>query len=84
MLSKEYTIWHLTPDGWIEGTYKQDFVGVTQKPIPKNRVLSCKYQETIPTIASPNLTKGTVQIWTNGNEKIISMLEKKFPFPNKL
>lgn len=43
MLSKEYTIWHLTPNGWIEGTNKKDFVGTAEKPIPKDRVLSSKY-----------------------------------------
>lgn len=83
MLSKEYTEWHLTPSGWVEGNCKLDFVGLKKAPTPEDTVLSKKYKESMASAYSP-LVKEITEIWTNGNEEEITELEKKFPFPNHL
>lgn len=41
-LSKEYTLWHLTPTGWVSGDSKTDFK-FTQKDAPSDTVLTIKY-----------------------------------------
>lgn len=43
--SNEWDEWHLTPQGWIAGSEKVDFAGVTEKPIPPDRVLTRRYHE---------------------------------------
>ena len=40
-LSKEYQEYHLTPNGWIEGSFKGDaFGGFNKLPNPSDRVLT--------------------------------------------
>lgn len=44
-LSKEWTIWHLTPRGWGEGSTRMDGIGVQEVPPPPDRVLSVEWEE---------------------------------------
>lgn len=46
MGSKEWREWHLTPNGWVAGTFKYDG-GCNSVPVPENRVLTCVYNEAI-------------------------------------
>ena len=49
--SNEYSIWHLTPRGWEEGTEKLDF-GTTERPVPPDAVLTLEYHERYSSIYS--------------------------------
>lgn len=38
--SNEWDEWHLTPNGWVEGSEKVDFAGITERPLPADRVVT--------------------------------------------
>lgn len=40
----EYYTWHLTPDGWVKGTEKENGK-TTEKTVPANAVLSLEFHE---------------------------------------
>jgi hypothetical protein len=42
--SREWTEWHLTPDGWVAGAFKTDS-DAADVPAPPNTVLSFCYEE---------------------------------------
>lgn len=44
--SNEWTAYHLTPEGWVEGDKQRDFGSLIRQPAPENRVLSVVYKET--------------------------------------
>lgn len=43
--SNEWFDYHLTPNGWVEGSEKIDFGGVHTKKIPDDRVLTLRFHE---------------------------------------
>jgi hypothetical protein len=48
--SNEWDEWHLTPEGWIQGSEKVDFAGVTERPTPEARIATfrhCSYMGSI-------------------------------------
>ncbi|MEL6776507.1 MAG: hypothetical protein AAFO06_04560 [Cyanobacteria bacterium J06597_16] len=48
-LTDEWQEWHLTPDGWVEGSYKTDFSETVTVDTPDNVVFSLRcgdYQRT--------------------------------------
>jgi len=77
-LSKEYQEYHLTPKGWIEGSFKADlFGGSLQKEIPKDRVLTIRcYDEITHPKAKPHLYDKIV--WKLDDEERITTLKNKF------
>lgn len=48
--SNEFTEWHLTPDGWVRGSYQTDFSSTHEVEPPANRLLSVRVEEEIPEI----------------------------------
>lgn len=38
--SDEWEDVHLTPSGWVDGSDKRDFAGVTHRPVPPDAVLT--------------------------------------------
>lgn len=81
--SQEWTEWHLTPKGWVKGSYKVDFKDTITLDPPKDRVLTRKYEEIITSVSAP-LKIVKTNVWDNGNTDGIKKLYKKFQFPNSL
>lgn len=51
--SNEYTIWHLTVNGWVPGDTKLDFGKYFESPRPESTVASCRYYEYIKEMNGP-------------------------------
>lgn len=77
-LSKEYTYWHLTPNGWIPGETRIDFGTIFNIPIPNDRVLTIKYEETMSSGFS-DLKKTEEVIFEIEDKNTIIKLRKIFP-----
>ena len=71
--SDEWSDWHLTPQGWVEGTQKLDFAGLREKPTPADRELTCRYSEQRSSPYS-KWRKGADIIWQSQNEEEIKKL----------
>lgn len=86
--SKEYTYWHLTSNGWFAGETRTDFANFFEVPIPKNVVLTIKYEEIMSSPFSKLETTEDV-VFEIDDKKIINELRKGFPInfyispPNK-
>lgn len=78
-LSKEYTHWHLTPNGWIAGEARTDFANFFDVPIPKDRVLTIKYQEEMSSAFSP-LVKSEEIVFEIEDKEFVKELQNKFHF----
>jgi len=81
--SNEWTEYHLTEDGWVEGDQKRDFGKPLSRPTPPGRVLSFVYKETGngygPLQGSNN------EIWRGSDEALIAVLLEKFgPAPQEI
>ena len=50
--SHEWSLWHLTPRGWEQGSWKIDFGDVHKKETPPDRVLTCGYHEKMSSVFS--------------------------------
>jgi hypothetical protein len=81
--SHEWTDWHLTPRGWVKGSYKVDFKNEVSVEAPKNRVLTRRYEEIITSVSAP-LKIVKTNVWDNGKTEMIKKLYKKYQFPNSL
>lgn len=80
--SDEWTIWHLTPSGWIKGSSKTDFLAVNEVDIPTDRVLSYKYREYN---SGPNLKTNIEEEYKGENDTLIEKLLQQFGnCPNEL
>jgi len=45
MYSNEWTDWHLTPNGWVRGSKREDFTGVETVDEPRERVKTVRRDE---------------------------------------
>jgi hypothetical protein len=80
--SKEWTEWHLTPEGWVKGDYRIDFQGVTSQETPSDRVATYRYNELIP---AADLETWVDLIWKSDDEDAIDeLLEQYGPCPEYL
>jgi hypothetical protein len=50
MFSEEWTEWHLTVCGWQRGSEQSYAEPLKERPVPSDRVLSCRCTETITSI----------------------------------
>jgi hypothetical protein len=72
----EWMEFHLTQDGWVEGSDKIDFVGLREKEIPKDRVLTLRFYE-------PSSRPGSAQkrwyaeVWRHPDKGVVDELVKK-------
>lgn len=80
-ISKEYTLWHLTANGWVAGDSKTDFKS-TSVSKPKDTVLTIKYSETIN--SDLYLVKDVERIFEIPDKAKIKELEAKFPFKGSI
>ncbi|AZT82117.1 MAG: hypothetical protein FH752_18770 [Marinobacter adhaerens] len=75
--SKEWTEWHLTPTGWVRGSEKVDYQGVTTVEPPADRVLTCEYQEYLSSSFS-SMDKGASVLWESEDKEKVAQLLKQF------
>ena len=79
-LSKERQEYHLTPSGWIPGTFYRDNGGRDEVPIPADRVLTMVFvDETVRTGAATfdSVCRDYVG-WESDDKTAIRRLQKKF------
>jgi hypothetical protein len=82
-LSKEWTEWHLTPEGWVRGTEKEDFRTIN-RDTPADRVKTVVYKQRLSSIYS-KLEEGHSVTWSSRDNAAVSRLEAKFgPPPRNL
>lgn len=76
--SKEYQEYHLTPRGWIVGSFKGDAIGGSNElPIPSDRVLTIAcYDELSSAFSKPYYHDE--MIWQSVDKKLIERLKAKW------
>ena len=80
--SNEWTMWHLTPSGWIKGSSKIDFSATNEIAVPHDRVLSYIYREYN---SGPNLKTNIEEEYKGKNDTLIEKLLQQFGnCPNEL
>lgn len=75
--SKEWTEWHLTPQGWICGTERIDNGNITKKDPPSDRVISFRFSEVYSSVFSKP-AKSVDEIWKSDNKNNIDELLKQY------
>lgn len=76
--SKEYTFWHLTPNGWVSGDSKTDF-NKWSVDAPIDTLLTIKYEERMSHSFGP--VKTSMERYNEIADKVLlKNLETKFPF----
>ncbi|MFT4553292.1 MAG: hypothetical protein ACI9S8_001930 [Chlamydiales bacterium] len=78
----EWAVWHLTPNGWVRGSYKNEFEGSQDITAPKDRVLSCLYKECLADEWSTEVDE-TFRLESK-DQAISTLLEKYGPSPTEL
>lgn len=77
-LSKEYQEYHLTPKGWVEGTFKGDTLGATSEvEIPDERVLTIRCYDVTPSLHSKPYFYDKIT-WECSDKDLISKLKMKY------
>jgi hypothetical protein len=71
--SDEWQERHLTADGWVDGSHREDGTGRTDVPLPANRVLTSRYTETW-SFGMLNIDKRSDIVWRGDDEIIIKQL----------
>lgn len=77
-LSKECQEYHLTPHGWVEGSFKGDGLGgTTEVPTPNDRVLTILCYDVLPSAFSEARFYDSVA-WESDDKDEIKRLKKKY------
>ena len=77
-LSKESQEYHLTPRGWIEGSFRGDVLGSSKDVgIPKDRVLTIACYDELPSVYSKPYFYDQV-VWESEDKQAINHLKKKY------
>ncbi len=71
--SHEFTEWHLTPDGWKEGTRVVDVAGGQRVEPPSDRVLTCCYHEKLPSMYG-KMDRWVEEIWRSPDSAAVAEL----------
>ena len=82
--SNEWTEWHLTPHGWVRGSEKDDFKGLTRRDEPDDCVMTAKHSEYAGSVHS-RLEKTDETIWKDSDVDLVeSLLNQYGPAPRHL
>ena len=77
-LSVEQQDYHLTPDGWSEGTFLGDCIGGrTIVEVPSGTVLTVSCYDTIPYAGQPPIYTDQVS-WSCGDKLLIAKLMEMY------
>lgn len=71
--SNEWAEHHLTPTGWQQGSSKHDFGQVQERPIPDDRVLTCRYREKMSSSFS-RMHCSVSEVWRGEDNELIERL----------
>ena len=72
-LSSETQDYHLTPNGWVKGTFLGDCVGrKTIVEIPPNRVLTVRFYDVLDYVHTKP-RKYDQETWSCGDEQLIKL-----------
>ena len=81
-LSIEYYEYHLTPNGWIIGTFHTDIInGSKEVEIPNDRVLTVRCYDELISVFSESIYY-ELENWKCKDEELINKLKKKYGKPN--
>jgi hypothetical protein len=77
-LSKEHQEYHLTPRGWVEGSFKGDALGgFTEVEVPNDRVLTIACYDELPSVYSkPHLYDRVV--WESPDKELVNQLKERY------
>ncbi len=75
--SNEWWDWHLTPDGWVEGSEKLDFSELKEKEVPANRVLTIRHHERMSSPFS-KLEVWASEEWRHPDNNLVTSLIEKY------
>jgi hypothetical protein len=77
-LSKECQAYHLTPRGWIKGSFDGDALGGrTEVPTPEDTVLTILCYDELPSVYSESHFYDRVA-WKSDDKHLIRRLKRKF------
>jgi len=77
-LSKERQDYHLTPQGWIEGTFKGDaFGGCNEVETPADRVLTIACYDEIPAVHAKPYFYDEV-VWQSADKQLVDRLKARW------
>ena len=81
-LSREYQEYHLTQNGWIDGSFHGDSLGGSiDVEIPKDRVLTIRcYDEQTSVYSKTNFYEQ--EVWSCDDKELINQLKIKYGKPN--
>ncbi len=83
-VSREWTEWHLTPNGWVSGSSRRTGEGNVWRDEPEDRVVTFVYQEQIDK-AHPEGHSKVQESWRSKTaSNIDSLLAAHGPCPQKL
>jgi len=83
-LSKEWTDWHLTLNGWVSGSRKTDFADTTRnEDAPADRVLTVRFSEHISSMYSKPDREHTI-VWSSDDDELIEKLKNEYGEPPSL
>jgi len=82
--SNEWTEWHLTPAGWVKGSEKDDFNGLTLRGTPEGCVMTMKHSEYAGSVYS-GVDRKDEMVWKYSDAALVdSLLRKHGPAPRHL
>jgi hypothetical protein len=81
-LSIEYYEYHLTPGGWIAGSFQADILGGSiEEEIPIDRVLTIRCFDELISVFSESVYSEK-ETWKCDDEEIINQLKEKYGKPD--
>ena len=77
-VSKERQEYHLTPRGWVEGSFKGDVIGGSNEvPTPPDRVLTIACYDELPSAFSKAYFHDQV-VWHTEDRQLVEQLKAKW------
>lgn len=75
--SREWWQWHLTPEGWVQGSERLDFGEPKIVPPPDDRVLTVEYREEMSSVYS-KMEQSIRELWRSEDDAAVQKLVAEF------
>lgn len=76
ILGSEWTAYHLTPSGWVDGDKQREFAPLLSRPAPDDRVLSVVNKVSIRQHGTPEPIQR--EVWRTDDDALVASLLSKF------